>query len=282
MIPSPKPITYYPNVSAYQDVGLDGLDNDQERSFFDKYLNELRNMLAPSAFEWANDDPSSDDYKYYLGSDHDMAEVDILDRYKKYNGIEGNALGDNEDLNGEFDLNETEAYFQYRIPLDPGMNVGHSFITTKQEAVVRLPNGAIDRVTWYQFKVPIREYDHTVGNIPDFKDIKAIRLFLTGFDQPVVLRFAELELSSPEVINCEGKARVYPNPVRDEFCIDFNSNPIRVIKIYNAIGQLVYQDVGALSNCNHKVPMNMRISRGVYILKVETGACSSVTKFILQ
>ncbi len=48
--------------------------------------------------------------------------------------------------------------------------------------------------TWYQFKVPVTQYDRKVGNIPDFKSIRFMRMFLTGFEDSVVLRFAKLDL----------------------------------------------------------------------------------------
>ncbi|WP_431211371.1 cell surface protein SprA [Puia sp. P3] len=48
--------------------------------------------------------------------------------------------------------------------------------------------------TWYQMRIPISEYYQKVGNIPDFKSIQFIRMYLTGFTDSVVLRFAKLEL----------------------------------------------------------------------------------------
>ena len=47
---------------------------------------------------------------------------------------------------------------------------------------------------WYLFRIPIAEYEKKVGNIPDFKSIRFIRMFMTGFEDSVVLRFAKLEL----------------------------------------------------------------------------------------
>ena len=48
-------------------------------------------------------------------------------------------------------------------------------------------------MTWYQFKVPVRSGE-AVGSIKDFKSIRFMRMFLTGFEKPIVLRFATLEL----------------------------------------------------------------------------------------
>ena len=40
----------------------------------------------------------------------------------------------------------------------------------------------------------LTQYQQKVGNIPDFKSIRFIRMFVTGFDDSVVMRFGKLEL----------------------------------------------------------------------------------------
>ena len=103
-------------------------------------------------------------------------------------------MPDVEDINQDNTLNETEKYFQYRINLTPSdLKVGQNYITDKRTASVRLRNGQTEEVTWYQFKVPVRSGE-AVGSIKDFKSIRFMRMFLTGFEKPIVLRFATLEL----------------------------------------------------------------------------------------
>ena len=53
---------------------------------------------------------------------------------------------------------------------------------------MKMPNGVSKSVKWYQFKIPIRKPDDKIGEIADFRSIRFMRMFLTGFDQPVVLR----------------------------------------------------------------------------------------------
>ena len=199
------------NSRRYQDVGLDGLGDADEISFFISYLDSLKSILTPEAYQAALKDPSDDDYHYFRGSDYDQEKLGILDRYKKYNGLEGNSptaemspesypttgstLPDVEDINRDNTLNETERYYQYHVSLRPGdLQVGKDFITDKITSTVTLANGQKSSVHWYQFKIPIRQYNRVVGNIQDFKSIRFIRLFMRGFNKETILRFATFNL----------------------------------------------------------------------------------------
>lgn len=197
-----------PDARAYQDVGYDGLNDDDERQHYSNFLNEIQGVLNANAYQELEDDPSSDNYRYYRNSTYDQQESPILARYKDYNNPHGNSpvsqggdfasaqtnLPDSEDLNRDNTLNETESYYQYRVPIFPGMDVGDSYITNKTEATVKLANGNTETVTWYQFKIPVNEFDDRVGSIQDFRSIRFIRMFMTNFNKPVVMRFARLEL----------------------------------------------------------------------------------------
>ncbi|MGM0406533.1 MAG: cell surface protein SprA [Bacteroidota bacterium] len=190
-----------------QDVGLDGLKNDDEQSFFQQYLDNLESVLDPNAYEDFITDPSGDDYHYYRGGNYDAQQLSILERYKKYNGMEGNSTGeaseiatkrpDTEDINGDKTLSETESYFQYKVELRPElMEIGQNFIVDKKKGHnVDLPNGEKDvDITWYQFRIPIREPEKTIGAIQDFKSIRFMRMLLKEFEDSVILRFAKLDL----------------------------------------------------------------------------------------
>jgi cell surface protein SprA len=75
------------------------------------------------------------------------------------------------------------------------MVIGKNHIVDIQEAQnVQLANGTTTNCRWYQFKIPIREPDQTIGNINGFQSIRFMRMFLNGFQDPVILRFATLEL----------------------------------------------------------------------------------------
>lgn len=190
-----------------QDAGFDGLINDAEREKFAAYLQELANKFGTGSaiYQAALNDPSNDDFLNYRDGKYDQTRTGILGRYKNYNGPQGNspvATGqanvtaftmypDQEEFNRDNTLNELEEYFQYRVELRKSeFQIGNNFIT---DSIGFTPNGGISE-KWYLFRIPIAQYEKKVGNIPDFKSIRFIRMFLTGFEDSVVLRFAKLEL----------------------------------------------------------------------------------------
>lgn len=201
----------------FQDVGYDGLSDEDERSFFDTtYLAKIANRYGTGSVAYQNAllDPAADNYHFFRGADYDADPIygSIIERYKRYNGVEGNSpaseqsaeqfqtqattLPNVEDINRDNTLNEQERYFQYHVRLDPdNMRVGENYIADIQEVNdIHLENGGKGKVNWYQFKVPITTPSKVVGNIQDFKSIRFMRMFLKNFNQPVVLRFATLEL----------------------------------------------------------------------------------------
>ena len=202
----------------YQDIGYDGLSSthgsEDEQSFFADYLEQIANLYGTSsvAYMLASQDPSGDDFHYYRGSDYDEADVKITDRYKYYNNPEGNSCvdADNtesyttaastypnvEDINKDNTLSEAENYYQYVLELDPSkMIIGENHIVDIQEAKnVQLSNGQTTSCKWYQFRIPIREYDQVIGKLNGFQSIRFMRMFLNDFEEPIILRFATLEL----------------------------------------------------------------------------------------
>ena len=210
---------------AFQDVGYDGLRDIDELTFYDdnafgnnyvKIIDSLylAGYLAADARDNIINDPSGDNYHYFRGTDYDSDNKysSILERYKQFNGPEGNSPSDEqnpesyptvatnlpnvEDLNNDNTLSEAERYFQYKIDLSPEkMKVGENYITDVYTAAgIQLDNGQLGEVDWYQFKIPVNNPDKVVGNIEDFKSIRFIRMFLKGFPKPIVTRFATLEL----------------------------------------------------------------------------------------
>ncbi len=198
-----------PSDRPLQDAGFDGLVGDEERENYAQYLQALANIFGTNSAVYlqALNDPSSDDFKNYRDAIYDQSQTGILGRYKNINNPQGNspvATGDQqfvsaftlypdqEEFNRDNTLNELEEYFQYRVELRPAdlNEVGRNYITDVRTFT---PNGGIQE-KWYLFRIPIAEYEKKVGNIPDFKSIRFIRMFLTGFEDSVVLRFAKLEL----------------------------------------------------------------------------------------
>ena len=201
-----------PNARINQDIGLDGWDNADEKIAYQNFVNWVQNNSTLSAAAKAAilGDPSSDNYNFYRDDDYDADKLTILERYKKYNGMEGNSattemsdtmnaegyptqgnnVPDIEDINQDNNLSESESYFQYRVSLRPNdMQVGKNYITNVQT----YQNGNKTE-KWYQFKIPILDFEKKVNGIQDFRSIRFMRMFVNGFDEEVLLRFARLEL----------------------------------------------------------------------------------------
>lgn len=203
-----------PDDRKYQDVGFDGLMDDEEKTKFSGYLASLLSNFGAGSFVYqrALSDPSADNFRAYRDAFFDgkpIAESGILQRYKYINNPHGNSpVADNnsefinaftqypdaEELNRDNTMNEAEEYFQYELDIKPNMIAGTNFITDVRTPVVRLADGSTRTETWYLFRIPIDQYKDKIGNIPDFKSIRFIRMFVTGFADSVVMRFGKLEL----------------------------------------------------------------------------------------
>jgi len=204
-----------PESRLYQDVGLDGLRDLDEQEFFNDYLQRSLLITNPDVYQEIFDDPSNDNFHYFRGSGYDFQQLGILERYKKYNGQDGNSptsemsnesyptsgstLPDMEDINRDNTLSETESYYQYKVSIRPGdIKVGSNYVVDEIEYEATLANGTKSKVKWYQFKIPITEYQKIIGPIKDFKSIRFMRIFLRDFDEPVIMRFAKLDLVRAE------------------------------------------------------------------------------------
>ena len=175
---------------AVQDVGLDGLGDAAEAVKFPNYANQP--------------DPAADNYQYFLS-----AGGDVFDRYKNYNGLQGNSpvdvsdsnrgsttIPDVEDINRDNTMNEINAYYEYHIDMKPGMTVGSNYITdVKITNDIEVPNQDPNVASrWIQFKIPVSQPENTIGNITDFRSIRFMRMFMSGFKDKITTRFGALDL----------------------------------------------------------------------------------------
>jgi cell surface protein SprA len=196
-----------PNNRANQDVGLDGLNNSKEGEVYSNFASDP--------------DPAADDYTYYLNT-----SGDIVQRYKNYNGVDGNSavdindpnrgsttVPDVEDINKDNTMNTINAYYEYSIDIQPNMAIGQNYITDIRNTQVTLPNGQVTDARWIQFKIPVSQPENTIGNISDFRSIRFMRMFMTGFSEPVTMRFGSLDL-------VRGEWRRYTNT------LDFNDTNV--------------------------------------------------------
>lgn len=207
-----------PSTRERQDVGYDGLSDEEEVEFFNDFLQQASLLYAGNpAFNRLLEDPSGDNFRHYTGaiyaSDNSIPGQNYIhNRYKYYLGAEANSpalnnteaygqLPNTEDINANFTLDQPEGYYQYRVSLRPDDldKIGENFITDILETTVSVPGpsgGTINKnVKWIQFRVPIRtENKEQFGSINDFRSIRFMRMGLHGFSDDVYLRFATLQL----------------------------------------------------------------------------------------
>lgn len=215
-IPTQSTVTYaFATTSgsrALQDVGFNGLTDAEEQEFYKSaYLDQIQGKVNQAVFDSIFADPARDDYHYFRGSDWDEMRAPILQRYKYINNPQGNSpdsdsrsesydtsyksTPDVEDINQDYTLNEYEKYFQYRVSIRPeDLVVGNNHIVDKREYSQTWRDNTKSTVTWYQFRIPIDEFESRQGNINDFSSIRFMRMFLTGFKKPIVLRFGTFDL----------------------------------------------------------------------------------------
>ncbi|SNZ01040.1 protein involved in gliding motility SprA [Flagellimonas pacifica] len=187
---------------ALQDVGLDGLDDANEQTIYN----------GPS------EDPALDNYQYYLNR-----EGSILERYQDFNNPDGNSpvavsntnrgsttLPDVEDIDRDLTMNTVNSYFEYRIQIKPNTTINDQYVTDIREGLTpTLPNGGQLNRRWIQYKIPLSDFTDAVGGITDFRSISFMRMYLTGFSDDVVLRFATLDL-------VRGDWRTYTNSLQPD------------------------------------------------------------------
>ncbi|WP_298498266.1 cell surface protein SprA [uncultured Algibacter sp.] len=185
-----------------QDVGYDGFDDAKEILEFGTDF---------------GDDPSGDNYAYFLNTDGN-----IFDRYKKYNGVQGNTPDtftdtdraantqpDVEDINRDNTMNTIDSYFEYELDLTranlpqsqadfeniPDSNPLKEFLRDFKDQPRSLPNGESVNVRWYQFRVPVEgSHAKAVGGINDLRSVRFTRIYLKDFQEATIFRFGTLDL----------------------------------------------------------------------------------------
>ena len=235
---------------AMQDVGLDGMNSNDEREFFSDWIDglEASGVLSPEALAQIENDPSADDFSYFRTPEAQASELNILDRYKNFSKYEGNSntsspdgypitattIPNTEDINEDITLGTIESYYQYKISLRPSdleeLDIGSNYITDIFETLSQsATNNEQKPIKWYQFKIPVKEFDSRIGTISDFRSIRFMRVFMKGWDQPVTLRFARMELIRGEwrkyIGNLAGAQEVEPE---DPSTTIFNLNAVNI------------------------------------------------------
>ncbi len=174
-----------------QDVGYDGLNDAQEAAQY-------------GDLGYTGSDPAADNYTYFL-----QASGGILERYKNYNGVQGNSPTDvsnddrgnttfptAEDVNRDNTMNTIDSYFEYEIPIFSGMGIGNDnntgYITDIRQGTAVVSNQEVE-YRWVRFKIPVYEPTRAI-NVSDFRSIRFMRMYITDFAEPVLLRFSNMDL----------------------------------------------------------------------------------------
>ncbi|ARV06911.1 cell surface protein SprA [Polaribacter sp. SA4-10] len=181
-----------------QDVGFDGLNDADEQK-----LAGIGNYASLA-------DPAADNFQYFRGAELDAINASLIRRYKNFNNTEGNSVTlnqstesyptssstypDVEDINRDQTMSTVESYYEYKISMNKTDLVkGNNFIVDEKTTTVTLENGSSQQTKWYQFRVPVRS-GTPINGISDFNSIRFVRMFLTNFKMPVIIRFGELDL----------------------------------------------------------------------------------------
>jgi cell surface protein SprA len=148
-------------LDAGEDVGIDGLTDEQERALFPEL----------------GDDPSGDNF-HYVSASRDFSGI---------NGTEGNSeidVGlriDTEDINGNGVLDLINSYYEYEIPLD-------TLKAIKEKKIVGGGNK-----NWYQFRIMLSDYKNATGS-PNLDVVETIRMRVDGTNSKVTLNIVQFDI----------------------------------------------------------------------------------------
>lgn len=242
---------------ALQDVGLDGLTDEEERLI---YTN------GPA------EDPAGDNYSYF-----GQGSGSILERYKNYNGTQGNSplevteqfrgsytTPDAEDLNQDNTMNTIDRYFQYRIPIGKNMQVGsHPFLFDVRETDnIELPNGQVITARWLQFRIPVvpdyyeapsyQNYFEAINGMEDLRSIRFMRMLVTGFKNPTVFRFGTLDVVRADwtrvPTSLNNQDITYPNTQLEVSAVNILENETRTPIRYKLPPGIVRETLNSYNN----------------------------------
>ena len=244
-VPANQSILYAFDVDAtartFQDVGLDGISDADEKIKFPQFAH-----LA---------DPASDNFKYFRSTEFDNNNASILTRYKNFNNTQGNSptanqstesyptsastYPDVEDINKDQTMNTVESYFEYKVSLNSSDLVkGTNFIVDEKETDVTLSDGSTSKTKWYQFRIPVRS-GTAINGISDFNSVRFIRMYMTKFKMPVVLRFGQLELVRGDYRRYTKTLDPTVNPPQDLTQQQVNNFEVGVVSIEQNEGRYV-------------------------------------------
>ena len=221
--PSINPVLYAFDTEGeqrkQQDLGFNGLTDQEEAA---KYGITSTNPITGEL------DPANDNYLFYLDqrlTAHPFGQT-IPGRYRYFRNPQGNSstddplaasslLPDVEDINGDYNLDQTENYNQYTLKItrqsleDPE----NKFIVARKESRVEFANKSTSDVKWYQIRIPVDGYDLDIDGdgIEELNNDQSIaqaesvlssarfmRMVMRGFDQQTTIRLGSFDLVRSE------------------------------------------------------------------------------------
>ena len=248
--PNQQPILYAFSTEneerTVQDAGFDGLTNEGELAKFGtSFTNPITNEL----------DPASDDFVFYLSNKFQGALASsVPERYRYFRNPEGNSKSntlevatqtpDAEDINRDYNLDQSENYNQYDVSLaKTDLVLGRNYIADEKEVTVRFQNGQTSKNKWYLFRIPVADFNASADGDRDasiLNNVRFARILLKGFDETSTLRFGTMDL-----VRSEWRRYTKNIAVNEQ---DFeastpNTNPLEIGSVNleeNALGQPPY------------------------------------------
>jgi cell surface protein SprA len=265
---------------TFQDVGLDGLRDEDEATFYAKTdaVTGQTDFLTPAlavvtdvtARNKLQADPSADNFTFFRDF---PGGTGIGERYLDYNGQEGNSatnkpgeaftrqatpFPDVEDLNQDGSLNTAESFYEYKISMRPAdMVVGKNYIVDVRNpgtigpggvGSVRTEGGISVPARWYQFRIPLKS-GTPVNGISDFKAIDFVRLYMTGFRDEAVVRFGAFNLVATQWRTSRDNLNT-PDETG-------GTDPGNTLTTFD-IGTVTIEDNGTRLPFNYKIPPNIQ------------------------
>jgi len=191
-----------------QDIGLDGLDNVEEREKYFQWREAIQGTIGVPAT--LDNDIAGDDFQFF--NDQSLTGNDLLQRYKNNNNPEGNSpdisgnsrdnfqrgnpFPDKEDMNNNRSLDQIESFWEYRVPIR--MNTDGRIDTTYDETNKFIRDrktftSSAGREDWYRFRIPLDE-GQSINGISGFRSIQFIRMIVEDFKDQTTFRLADFEL----------------------------------------------------------------------------------------
>ena len=245
-----------------QDLGFNGLTDIEEQ---DKYGLTSTNPVTGEL------DPANDNYLFYLDgrfSNHPFGET-VPGRYRFFRNPQGNSSTDNplessslvpdvEDINGDYNLDQTENYNQYSLKINRQSleDPENKYIVARKTTDVKFANGTQSSVKWYQVRIPVDGYDLDIDGdgVNDVDEDQAesvlssarfMRMVMRGFNEETTLRLGTFDLVRSNWRRYQ--KNIYPFIVSNEEGLQEDPN----------IGDLEIGEVSIEQNSTNRPPYKM-------------------------